>query len=61
MNAPIRERLEPWSRLVAAALQLADVDAEDDVQYALAEAGLRRAASAWCASRGWTPPAHSAS
>ena len=50
MSAPRRERLPPWERVVASALELADADSDDDLDFSRKAARLRYAARRW--SRG---------
>ena len=47
MHAPKREKLDPWGRLVTAAIELADADSDDDSDYNKREARLRSAARRW--------------
>ena len=44
LEAPLRERLDPASRVLAAALEYADAPAEDDLRWELARARLLSAA-----------------
>jgi len=55
MSAPRRERLTPWSRVVVAAIDLADADSENDIDFSRREARLRYAARRWVGVR----PRHS--
>ena len=49
LGLPIAEKfVSPWERVTAAAIDLADVDAEDDLAHARAEDRLKRAALEWC-------------
>lgn len=47
MRTPKRERLDPWGRVVTAAIELADADSEDDQDFHRREARLRAAARRW--------------
>lgn len=51
LSAPIGPQggyATPWERVVAAALALAEADAEDDAEWARASARLRAAMHAYC-------------
>lgn len=52
MAAPKRERLTPWARVVEAAIELADADAEDDSEFRRLESHLRVAARRWAGAGG---------
>jgi hypothetical protein len=47
MNAPEREILPPFERLVQASIDLADADSDDDGEYNRAESRLKAAAKCW--------------